>query len=362
MKLDLNLSLKRNNDFYLDKESYQVLSMLYKPLISSDALNIYLSLYQASLSLTTISPVFLVDIISSDLKLDKIMLKLDTLKEYKLIKYSNTEIELYKPLDKENFKNQNLLVILKNLSSNEELNYILNEVYGTTFEIETKDTTKILSKVKYNESKKNKVPYSFTELTKHIDDISNLYELKDAIDSISTLYNYSLEDILKIIYEVEQDNHIDESLLIDASYNRYKSKQSLNKNIVKDSSDIDFINYFKEYNPEKALAYGGRRISDADKKTLERLKTETTLSDELISLLVIYSLVTNNYKMHAYRFYEVISEDWKNKNIETIDEAYHYINTLYMDNNKKTTKTTKSSEDWFNDMWKSVKEEQNDQL
>jgi len=360
MKLKKEIILKRNNNFYLDKESYQVLSMLYKPLISSESLNIYLSLYDASFKKTKITSLFLIDIISSDIIESKLELKLETLKEYRLIKLEEDSIELYKPYNLEQFKSNNLLNLLKNITSIEQYNYLINQTYKEEPILNNVDINKIQSKLKYIEPAKTSVLYSFLELKEIVSDIKNLDDLKELIDSISITYNYTLEDILKIIYETETDNIILKDKFIENAYKRYEFKKSLNKNIKPKEEDIDIIKYFKEYNPEKALAYGGRRISDADKKTLERLRNETNLSDELISLLVIYSLVTNNYKMHAFRFYEVISNDWMQKQIETLDEAYHYINTLYLDNNSNKKKKNESSEDWFNDMWKSIKEEQND--
>ena len=57
--------------------------------------------------------------------------------------------------------------------------------------------------------------------------------------------------------------------------------------------------------------------------------------------------------MHTYNFYKTIIKDWKKKEIDNAKDAYYYISNLYEKNKNKNI----SSEEWFDNYWKKVKEE-----
>ena len=91
------------------------------------------------------------------------------------------------------------------------------------------------------------------------------------------------------------------------------------------------------------------------------MRNELKLKEDIISLLVCYSLSTNDNKLHPYAYYLKIKEDWDKNGIQTVEDAYLYINSLYTNTSNKKLRESKdiSSDEWFENFWKKAKEENN---
>lgn len=359
MDLEYDLLIKKNNNFSLDKEDYQVLFIIYKPLLSSDSLDYYLSLYEVS-SDKKISSLLLNDILNNgyrDLDITKDFI--EELEKVRLIKkISKYNIELYPPMTKEDAIKY-ILPYTMSVISTKNLN-LIKDIFNIT-EVYPKDI-RMMENIPYS-VRKTTIPFSFNEFKSSLKDNDIIISSSDRFfyESISSIFNLNLLDMIQIMYEVED---INKDSLIDKCIKRRETRKE-KENII-NNTPLDYkerLDKLKDMKPEDVLSSSIEHISDADLSIIDRLR-KLNLSEPLISLLVAYSLVINDNKMPSYNYFEKIANDWKNKKIKDIYEANDYI--IKKKENRKSTKEKKdiSYEDWLDNYykeWKKISEEQNEQ-
>ncbi|MCB9498355.1 MAG: DnaD domain protein [Bacillales bacterium] len=363
------LSAKRKNNFILNSDDYRVLFLLYKMLFGSDTLNLYFTLYFLSVNQkdNDFSTLFLKDSMSEeDISDEKIKGFVKTLNLYRLLKEdAKSGYTLYPPYEGKEFFKTPLSICLKEYVAPSHYSYLL-DVFGSTdlksdvFFHSPEETLKGFS---FNIREKKNTPFNFSEFKEAAN--KNGYQIidldADFFISLANLFSLSLSDCLTILFETSNNNSYDKNMVLEKVLERNKileekKARKENKNI----EDEKYIDYFKANTPESILKAGTEnKVASADLKTIDRLRDEQSLPDELISVLISYSLVTAEGKMKSYNFFEKIALDWQKKNIKTAEDAYFYISSLY--NNKKIIKEnekTQTSEEWFKDYWdKIIKEE-----
>lgn len=360
-KID-QLIIKRNNNFFLETDDFQVLSMLYKLIVGPKAIDFYITLYNISYESSPITKttIFVIDLISDDnLKEADLEDYIRYLTKIKLIKFTDNLIELYPNYSASEIFKMPMISMIKRSTSFQHFSFLKERfmkdkdvIVNDNLNLSLTDLSKLID---YKVRKEDSIPYSFSELKQHANYLKD--EDKKFFDSLSIVYNLSLEKMLNIIYESSLDDTYDINSILEIADRKHKNIILKEKRILNREKDEELINYFKNTAPLTILNNGLKRISDSDSSTVTRLREECGLSDELITLLICYSLTTNNYKMHTFNFYKTIAIDWKKKDIDNARDAYYYINELYAKNKEKSKKEEISSLDWFDEFWRKAKEE-----
>ncbi len=382
MSLPGYLVIKRNNNFKLDSYDYQVLFMLYKILIGPKAIDLYNTLYSISVDSfeKKINMLFMKDAISdynlNDDELEELFGFLTTLKLISIKKEVFLEnnrfvwtIELYPPYNGRDF------FYLFDMSFSKQLKYRSSKFQFVSLmrkflneEIEVPDLkddkerklSSITKIIKPNKRKENMIPFSFGEFKEALKEFAVIKdEDKEFFTSVSNLYGYSLTEMMSLFYPCEENGVYDKDKFIRVAYNKFnESKPEIIK--TTDQASLDHVKYFENAKLENVLiAKNVKKLSDADKNTLKRMREELLLPENFISLLITYSISTNNYKIHPFAYYKKICEDWESKNINTIEDAYFYICTLYSREFKKE-KPKISNAEWVDNYWNNFEENDKD--
>ena len=349
MKIFKEIIVKRNNMFILDSKDYQVLSMLYKPIIGFEALNIYSTLYMLSLNNEKINSMLLFKDMTADDSIndEKISAYFDMLSKVKLIQIIEDVVNLYAPYNGVDFFNTKLGEYLSVFVSRVHLNLLMERFLGKIIEIKSPkndDLNDLSNELNVFIKKTSTIPFDFNLFKSTVSNLRKVREEdKDFFSSIACLYSFSLQDVVSIFYSGIYGDSYDKNAMINIAYRKYLRKQ-------KKKTDDEIIEYFNKTKPENIIEFGSNRISIADKNTVTKMREELKLSDPMISLLISYSLSTNSNKMHTLAFYKKIVNDWNEKGILTVEEAFLYINSLYY---------KKSDDEWFDELWNKNKEEIN---
>ncbi|MCR5741366.1 MAG: DnaD domain protein, partial [Gammaproteobacteria bacterium] len=343
-----------------------VLSFLYRPIIGSKARDIYETLYELLKDKTYFEGpvVLLVDLMSdNNIVNDDLNDGISLLAKYKLLKVlTSTTFELYPPYNSDEFYASPLFKELKNNVSNAQLEYIKNEFKFDGFESNDSD----LSNLKYKTVRRKKEAFTFERFKESAKEAGYTISPLDQefFLSLSSLYNLVLDDVLVILYEASDDyNNYDKDEILKVAYKKYSVKFSKLERETnnKEKDDDEYISFFKETSPENLLKRSSinGRVLDTELNIIDRLRADYSMSDELITILLAYSLATKNGKIPAYSFFDKIAKDWAKNKIENAKDAFYYITDLY---NKKESgkKEVKSSEEWFEDYWNSYKKEAGD--
>lgn len=352
--------------------------MLYKILIGPKAIDLYNTLYSISKDVfeKEITFAFLKEAIS-DYLLDNDTLEdlFGYLKTLKLIDvkgeydddhlFLNWEITLYPPYSGEEFFKSFDMAFSKQLkyrSSKYTFKSLMRKFLSSDIEVpdlvsdKDKKLSSITKEIKFNKRKENMIPFSFGDFKKELE---NYYDVKDEdrdfFNGIANIYKYSLTEMMNILYKCVDNDVLDKDKFIKEAYNKFANeKPEFSKS--SDDSSKEHIAYFKKADIGIILSNKNiKRLSDSDKNTIIRLKDELHLSDSFIALLLVYSLSTNNNKLSAFKYYETIVNDWENKRITTIDDAYSYICSLYSREYKQSTPKL-SNQEWVDNYWNNFEE------
>ena len=371
-----SLIVKRNNMFILDSNDYQVLSMLYKPLINHNSLNIYSTLYMISLNDNHVelkSLLFKDMIADDDIKNESIAESIEKLSDVKLLSLSDNEITLYPPYSGKAFFDSPLSEYLSVYTSKKHFNHLSNIFALGEVNVKSplNNDLSLLSKtLKPYYSEKNNSLFDFDKFKSYISyPIINECD-KDFFCCLAYVFSFSLEDMVSIYNDSTDDESYEKEKILKVAYDKYtKNLLKEKRTNSKEKEDDDNIQYLFSNNAKKYLNNLGLQMSMADSNTLYRMRNELNLSDAMILLLVSYSLSTNGNKMHPFVYYSKIIDDWKEKNIKTVEDAYLYIKSLYTTEylkkdkntyNKKQKESSEiSNEEWFENFWKKAKEEIN---
>ncbi len=364
--MDKKFKLVRNNNFHLDENDYTILNLLYKPIIGNESYDLYLTLYSLlkERSSDIFDSILLIDFMSHSKGRIDIKDAMKTLSIYKLLKIKTaTEYEIYPPYTFKEFKGSPLYAHYLNETSSLE-KACVSQMYNHIFSEELSSLSQDeLNKTLSFKPKKNKtIPFSFDSFKNEMKESG--FEIKDEdesfFNSLSVIYDLNLDKMSRLFFEASGDtSYTKEDILLNISEN-YIKKHDRNKQLENISiSDKERIEYLKNISPEKLLKDSRKGdVPEADMSIIVRLREKRHLSDELITLLLAYSLATGDNKIKGYSFFEKISIDWHKRGINDIETAYFYITELY----SKTTKENKdknkqSSEEWFKSYWDEILKE-----
>jgi len=388
-------TLRRSDTFIVSGEGlcseidYQVLSLLYQPIIGQRAFTLYMTLMNLMNRQDFISDEYLHSDLESILglkvseieqerfKLEAIGL-LDTFFANDAFSY---EIKL--PLSARNFINdgilgeyliaaitktrfKKLLKIFKVKAPNKKQKYNISKAFNEIFPaIDTEENeyegdlvankTRTFSRL----SNYNFDWRLFSEsIDKEIYDVENLTEaVKAKIEQLS--YVYSLDELRMaeiFLKSLDDDNMINIELLSKNARSNYTTDQIDPNREEVQTKPIDtdnLVDYFKTISPKDLLSeLGDGLVSSADLRHVERLIDEVGLNSGVVNVLLAYIAKTKGANLPSYQYIQKVGMGWKRDKIDSVELALDYIK--HLDSSKDRQSKNKSTRpdvkpDWLED-------------
>ena len=199
-------------------------------------------------------------------------------------------------------------------------------------------------------------------------------DMKDFLYKISYIYNYDNDDMVELIRNSISDRHtIDKRLLQEnaSKYYRYDNMGKLPSIIYKNqpeylrkekldtSNRSRMIHLFETTSPYDFIKskYKTGNPTSSDLSIVSYLLIDLDLKPGVVNVLVDYVLRINNNKL-IKSFVEVIASQWKKSGIETVEDAMNIAEEEYKKkktiSTKKTKKVVNVTPEWMN---KEIKED-----
>ena len=388
------------NKTILTENDRKILTMLYQPIIGSDAINLFFTLWmdldrnefmsieENHHHLMTSMSMPLEKIVTAREKLEAIGLLKTFFKEKE--DSNNYVYELFSPISQGEFFSHPILnIVLYNSVGKSEYERIINyfkvpRVNLNDFEDITKSFTDIFSSVpsttfennaniKSNNSLgislENKIDFDYliSIMPKEtINEKTFTKDIRKLINDLAWVYNLSNDELKNIILSsLNSKNMIDKTTLRKNARNYYQYQNNgklpslvfqnqpeyLRSPIGKDSRRAKLVYTFETTSPYNFLRSknNGAKPTDRDLKIIESLRVDLELQPAVINVLLDYALMVNNNKLNK-NFIETIAGQWKRLNIETAEEA---MNQALKESKKKVSKTSNYSKkenivpEWF---------------
>ncbi len=316
----------------INSEVLKTLTLLYSPIIKSDALYLYtllISLFEnhetSYFELASISGKSIQEI--SYLK--------DTLEEYRLIRtftnknHSEYYIDIQKPIEGLNFISHNLYSRVLYSKIDESLFKKLQAMYQVKNPfIELEEITKIINLgdeieqiSSFEDKYQNIVEFgiehqfdyaTFIKLSEPYSIPIEFIENKNILHKIGELayiYDVDVQNMIKLV--AKSTKLADKTLDID------KLISLLSKVKIKHTVISDTHMHPLQYLKSKQM---GVEPTSKEKQLIQKLMTEYRLNYELINLLIDYSLEKNEQRIVG-NYIETVASSWIRKNIKTLEEA-----------------------------------------
>ena len=374
------------NRTMLTENDRRILTMLYQPIIGSNSVNLFLTLWmdldknefmsveENHHHLMTSTSLSINEIIAAREKLEAVGLLKTFYKEKE--EENNYIYELFSPLSPSEFFSHPILnIVLFNsvgkkeyekivdyfkvpritLTDYEDITKSFNEVFtstpSTTFENNIQNI-KTTNKLGLNTENIVDFELLISSLPKEtISEKTFTKEIKKLINDLSLIYNLSIEEIKNIILtSLNERQMIDKTMLRKNARNYYQFENNgklpsliyqnqpeyLRSPISKDSKRAKMIYTFETISPYNYLKYknNGAKPTDRDLKIIENLRVDLELSPAVINVLIYYVLTVNNNKLNK-NLIETIASQWKRLNIETAEDA---MTQVLKESKKKTNK------------------------
>ena len=395
------------NKTSLSDKDRNILVLLYQPIIGSQAISLYYTLWSyldksELLSNEWTHHHLLRDMMISNSELTESKEKLEAIgliKTYvKKGNINNYVYELYSPITASEFINNPILNMSLfnavgkleydriigyfrlpkiNLKEYEDVTKKFSDVFdfrveplndNLIYDLKSKNTRKleIMSKIDIN-----------TILSLISDDILNkksiTKDIKELILKISFIYNYDNDDMIELIRNSISDHHtIDKKLLTENAnkYYRYdnlgklpsliykQQPEYLRKENLDTSNRSRMIHLFETTTPYDFInsKYKTGNPTSSDLAIISYLLIDLNLKPGVVNVLVDYVLKINNNKL-IRSFVEVIASQWSKAGIETVEDAMNIAEEEYKKKKKtkEPAKKVKETPEWFN---KDIKEEE----
>ncbi len=373
------------NKTILTENDRKILTMLYQPIIGSDSINLFFTLWmdldknefmsieENHHHLMTSMSMPLERIVSAREKLEAIGLLKTFFKERE--DSNNYVYQLFSPISASEFFSHPILnIVLYNSVGKNEYQRITNyfkipRINLNDYEDITKEFTDIFSSTPSTTFENNiqnvkscnalgisieniiDFEYLISSMPKEtINEKTFTKDVKKLINDIAWIYNLEIDELKNIILSsLNSKNMIDKTLLRKNARNYYQYQNSgklpslifqnqpeyLRSPIGKDSKRAKLIYTFETTSPYNFLKSknNGAKPTDRDLKLIENLRLDLELQPAVINVLLDYALMVNNNKLNK-NFIETIAGQWKRLNIETAEEA---MNQALKESKKKSS-------------------------
>ena len=377
------------NKTILTENDRKILTMLYQPIIGSDSINLFFTLWMdldknEFMSMEENHHHLMT---SMSMPLDRIVLAREKLEAIGLLKTfykeredsNNYVYELFSPISQGEFFSHPILnVVLYNSVGKNEYERIINyfkipRINLNNYEDITKSFTDIftstpsttfennIQNVKSSNSigiiLDNKIDFDYliSSMPKEtINEKAFTKDIKILLNDLSWIYNLELDELKNIIISsLNSKNMLDKTSLRKNARNYYQYQNNgklpsliyqnqpeyLRSPIGKDSKRAKVIYTFETTSPYNFLKSknNGAKPTDRDLELIENLRIDLELQPAVINVLLDYALMVNNNKLNK-NFIETIAGQWKRLNIETAEEAMNQA----LKESKKRVKNTKT--------------------
>lgn len=385
-----------NKTIFSDNDR-RILNMLYQPIIGSDAVNLYFTLWSfldknevksiewTHHHLMVNMGLSLSSIISARHKLEAIGLVRTFVKKDNVNKYV---YELYSPIDSYQFFSNPILSItlynnlgkyeyektlsfFKNsrviMSGYDDITCKFNDVFdsGCGNEDIHIDDVKRVDRLGFSivpkfdlDSVIDMIP---DEMLNHK---SITHETRDLIYKLSFIYDLNEDSIRYIIRNSINERHnIDKDLLRENSRKYYSFENGgklpslvyrnqplyLRKPVGDDSKRARAIYYFETTSPYEFLYEKNNNTepSSRELKIIEGLMVDYNMNPGVVNVLIDYVLRINNNKL-VKSFVDSIASQWVRSNIETVEQAMKLAEKEYKSKDTKRLSNVSSVPEWFN--------------
>lgn len=300
---------KLSQSDYINNEDYQILFMLYQPIIGIEAINLYLTLVQEKLLTKRINLDFSHGRIKSLLKISstQLLVAFQQLEAANLINtyyYSLKSTYIYKlcsPLSANDFFANTHLnsQLLKQLGS---LNYERQKFYFLKNDIE--------------------ITENYVNITQQENTIPQPLTLKTALNNIYSVQEH--HSIPKPIYSFQNKTKSDHVMKLNLNTHD-------NAIISKDNSTIinTTINSMQQKSPEEYLKnLTGKIPTDKLKKLIINLNNDFQLNNAVINCLIEYVWFKNNKRLEP-NYITKIAETFHENKIDNINDALRHLKLAY---------------------------------
>ena len=198
-------------------------------------------------------------------------------------------------------------------------------------------------------------------------------ETKDFLYKIAYIYNYDNDDMVELIRNSISDKHTIDKKLLQENANKYyrfdnlgklpsiiykNQPEYLRKENLDTSNRSRIIHMFETTSPYDFISskYKNSNPTSSDLAIISYLLIDLNLKPGVVNVLIDYVLKINNNKL-IKSFVEVIASQWSKSGIETVEDAMKIAEDEYKKKKNVTVKVNKKSSitpDWFN---KEIKED-----
>jgi replication initiation and membrane attachment protein len=391
-------TLRRSDTFIVSGEGlcseidYQVLTLLYQPIIGQSAFTLYMTLMNLMNRQDFISDEYLHSDLESlmGMKVSEIEQERFKLEAIGLLitffANDNFTYEIKLPLSARSFINdgilgeyliasitktrfKKLLKVFKVKAPNKKQKYNISKAFNEVYpSIETVDNEYEIDLVANKTKSFAKITnYNFNwrlfneTINPEVYNIENITEaVKAKIEQLS--YVYGLDEIMMVdifIKSLDDFNNINiEVLAKNARSNYHIEPVDPNKEEVQTKPvDTDnILEYFKSITPKDLLAeLGDGLVSSADLRHVERLIDEVGLDSGVINVLLAYIAKIKGNNLPSYQYIQKVAMGWKRDKIDSVELALDYIK--HLDSVKEKPQYRKSSRpdvapDWLEEYLK----------
>lgn len=394
------------NKTVLNDQDRKILTMLYQPIIGSNSISLFFTLwsYLDKLELMSIECTHHHLMMSMRNRLEEIIEAREKLEAIGLIRtyikkdnINNYIYELYSPLNPYEFLNNPILSVslynnvgkveyekLKeyfkiprfNLRDYEDISCNFSDVFEVSNISSFENMTNDLKRVNINKlSLVSKIDLE-NVISLIPDEMLNIRSItrdtKDLIYKLSFIYNLDDEQMSELIRNSLSDKKtIDKNLLRENSRKFYQFENSgklpsiiyrnqpeyLRKPVGDTSNRAKMIYQFETTSPYDFLVskHSGSTPTKNEYKILEYLLIDMNLKPGVVNVLIDYVLKINNNKL-VKNFIELIAEQWSRSKIETVEDAMNFAEKEYKKNKtvKQPTRKVEKKPEWFNKEIESV--------
>ena len=384
----LNKTIFNDND-------RRIITMLYQPIIGSDAVNLYYTLWSfldrnevksiewTHHHLMVNMGLSLSSIMSARTKLEAIGLLRTFVKKDNVNKYV---YELYSPIDSFQFFSNPILniTLYNNLGKSEyekTLSFFKNPrvimsgylditcKFGDIFSsasgnIDSASDVRGVERLGFSVTPK----FDLDDILSMIpDDMLNhksiTHETRDLIYKLSFIYDFNDDSIRYIIRNsINEKHNIDKDLLRENSRKYYSFENSgklpslvyrnqplyLRKPVGDVSKRAQAIYYFETTSPYEFLYEKNNNTepSSRELRIIEGLMIDFNMNPGVVNVLIDYVLRINNNKL-VKSFIESIASQWVRSRVETVEQAMKLAEKEYKSNNTKKETSVSSVPEWF---------------
>ncbi len=394
---------------YLSDLDHRVLSLLYLPIIGSNAYTLYEFLYRImdeKLMTEELLHKRIIDILN--IKINDVEKARESLEGVCLIRTYVKEglliYELKKPLTPKSFFQSLLGVYLERLLSRDNITILkklfeikgfsnkgikeitksFDQVYGNITITENNDMFEYPDEIKsasYLELQNTRFDFRLFLETIDANDQTFKKEEKELVTNLAYIYDLDPLTMAKAYFESLDDSRKISEEVLKKNVRRWNSYLKEQVVIIKDSkptlertkylNSLDQISYFKTVTPKELLyTLSNGFVSQADLRIVERLNLEIKLPLEVINVLLTYVFINKDGKMPTYNYFEKVAMSWINDGIDTAEKAMAFIDRNQKAHDEKKAykelknynKDNKENKDeikvsWLDDYLKSINEE-----